>query len=300
MKIISTRFCIPLLITGALTLLAPFLKAQDTIAMKVGGKIPARVISATGDTLSYKEYQGLDTARVSKVSRLEVAYVRYSNGFIQTFGDTQKKSSLGQLWIRGGFGVCSESGLQQFSQTMSGFNLSASYVRKFASRKRFAWEAGIGYTQKGGVIQMNDVPLYQVGNSQTVGNSYGNYGIRLGYLSGEVFGRAYLSKSVYMKIGIQMGYLIRYKGVDTDGLASYFGPMEDPYKISDFKHFSAGGVAGGGLCRSWKRASIFSEILFNYDFTPLGLIAPPDGNGNQGSAYHSRSFILNLGVYFNL
>jgi hypothetical protein len=273
--------------------------AQDTIALKIGIKIPAEVLYFDGDTISYKFFENVESQKLLRVLNSEVLYIRYSNGRVKSFAQIAEISG-GMVFITAGAGASSVNVLESNYRTVLGLNYFAGYSQNcIGPRKRFGWESSLGYVEKGGVIDMNGVPLYLVSNRSLISNSYSSQNVKMGYISGDALLRYCFAKVGYLKAGLEVGYLQKLTDQVSDALEQNSGPLEDPYKVSDFRRLSVAAEYGLGINVKGKRVGIFAECVFRNDLTDIGLRAPTE-NGLDGRLYRNSCAFFNVGVFFHL
>jgi len=280
------------ILTGLFLLFSIFIQAQDTIALKIGAKIPAKNINIISDTLHYQIPGDRNASRISKIRLVEVSYIRYADGTFVSYLP-KMKPQYRQIMLKAGANYSQEMGPFQIFRELLGFQGGLGYVSKKKGKKqRIGLEAELGFAQRGGWVVANNVPVYD-NKGNFVESYYGNYAFHLNYLQGNCIARYYLHPMFYIKAGLGLGYLQGYKGLT---MVDVNNPdlNSDIYKKSDFKSVSAGLLYGFGIQTNSKKVGALLEFVGQNDFTALGIQSP------DGLNYKNNTFYVNVGMFINL
>jgi hypothetical protein len=254
------------------------LPAQDTIALKIGISVPAKVIRVN-DTVVYRLWGSKISGPVSLFMTYQVRYIRYSDGTIQSF-ESQTKPASFQILMKAGVAISNENSILGGSYGVIGFSGSAGVLSKaLGAKKRFRLEGCLSDIQKGGSV------LTLQGVSASILNTYNGEPdlLHLNYLQADVSIRYYPIHFLYIKAGVTGTYLV---GFSTNN--------PDAYHKSDINPVAVGVQGGIGISRTGKKAGIFTELIYQSDITPIGL------QQMNGGDYRNTSLMFNVGVNINL
>jgi hypothetical protein len=269
--------------------LANALQAQDTIALKIGVKIPAKIIRASPDTIVYSLQGSAENSKTMLLWTREIAYLRYANGEFVSYLP-KMKPNYRQVMLKAGGNISQEMGPYEYSDVRLGLQGSVGYVgQKRGKKKKIALEAELGFIERGGKVFCNNVSFYD--NSGAYLGVYNReFWFRLNYLSVNGLARYYFIPNAYIKAGLASGYLVGYKSLSL--LDSWIN--SDLYKKADFKSMTAGIVYGVGLQTDAKRVGLLIEFVGQNDLTSIGI------QSSEGKVYHNNSIVVNVGVFVNL
>jgi hypothetical protein len=254
--------------------------AQDTIALKIGIWVPARVITV-GDTVIYRPWGAKDSVKNSKFMRFDVSYIRYTDGEIQSF-ENQTKPGTRQLLIKGGSALSNETIDLGKGRSRGGYAASVGFLgRDRGPKNKLRMEIEIGLIQKGGSVY---IPQPYVDNNGIVEYSPITDKIYSTYYFADFSVRYYFLHYLYVKAGLTATYLNSFSFEDHP---AYFPP--------EMKKEALGVQTGVGMRTNGKRCGVFVEILGMVDITPLGPVSSEDAE-----VYRNSGILTNGGIYFNL
>ncbi|MFI5149060.1 MAG: hypothetical protein ACHQRM_04955 [Bacteroidia bacterium] len=262
------------------TLPTTSLHAQDTIALKIGVKIPAQ-IKRENDTIFFRPWGSTDTNAISRLMLYQISYIRYQNGTVKSFESSVKANTM-QVLVKVGLSSANELGLGNFTAMQTGYDFTMGFVGKLTGKKkRIRYEAEVGSIQKGGYVACRYNVLSVPPGPLVI--EYPDDNIKLNYLTALVSIRYYLAPDFYVKTGLNACYLT---GFTTE--------YPDVYHAADLWNYSAGIQGGLGWMSKGKKAGFLIELLAQNDFTDLGLVG-----AEKGTHYHNSCILVNIGVWFN-